>query len=95
MPVPFPLTFLIFDDLESLEKYWLGILRPFIGIYPKTLIFLMIRLKLIGFWEKLSCHFHHIISKEPFYDLSDIDVGHLAEIVFVRLFHYKIMILIY
>lgn len=51
--------------------------------------------EVIGFWEKLSCHFHHIISKVPFYDLSDIDVGHLAEIVFVRLFHYKIMILIY
>lgn len=78
---------LVFDDLESFEEYWSGIFWNVSWDFSDVSLMVM-----PGLWAFV--HSHHIIYQE--YILStlfitvDIDLSHVAEVVFVKDVHSKV-----
>lgn len=87
----------MFDDLDAFEKYRSGISEKFLSWNLSDVSF-MIRL---GLWvlgrktTEINCRSQQIISR---YSLSswiitvDVNVDHLAEVLFVSFLHYKVIL---
>ena len=81
-------TFLVFDDLNSVEEYQTR--EAFCKMSPNWDVSLNWDLRALGRKStEVKCHFHQRYILYTCFITVDNNLGHLAEVVFFRLLHYK------